>query len=165
MAFISSWSFPHGFLLKQISVLARKVPFKNECPCILSLMPWVEWKGEQSRAMLLSKVTVSCVALVEEGGSCQSGCWGDNGGSEWGWWNSFQTPLGWRFVTPGKCYHVTHHSSAATAFTPCHLYSTPAVPGEEPQASSVLKLSGKLLDGITFKWLAYLQFLRRLLQA
>lgn len=57
----------------------------------------------------------------------------------------------WRDMTPGKRYHVTQHSSVATAFMPRCLYSPPAVPAKEQQASNVLKLSGRLLDRITSK--------------
>lgn len=67
--------------------------------------------------------------------------------------------------TPGKCHRGMWHSSAVTAFTSCCLYSTPAGPAKEQPASNVQKLLGKLWDQIAFKWLAYLQVLRLILQA
>ena len=111
--------------------------------------------GKESRAVLLSKVTVSRVLPVEEGGlgrelperlqaiEVMAVALSEDS-------RACSKPPG-RDGTPGKHYHVTPHSSAATTFLPCYLYSTPAVPAKEQQASNVLKLSGKLLDRITFK--------------
>lgn len=99
VVFLSSWSFLHGFLSKQISGLGCRDPSASGLIWKGSILGWMPWAGVESRAEQCSQAGWLCPVLSAEEGAfvllqgLRATEVSDGSGSEQGWQSTLQTPV------------------------------------------------------------------------